>query len=86
MYRENLPQLITIVVAGGTGTIVVSMQGEFISIGIKPSDSQAKYNIDITDNGGFGICGGSNLVGITTMPCNGHGGYRGWSWKLQRIR
>lgn len=39
MYRENLPQLITIVVAGGTGTIVVSMQGEFISIGIKPSDS-----------------------------------------------
>lgn len=72
---DNLPQLINITVAGGSGSADVVLRGVFVAIGIIPPSATAKYNIDITDVDGFGICGEINLTGNVTLPCRsvGHG-------------
>lgn len=68
MASRDLPKLFTIVVAGGTGSLVVTgVGGDIQGIGILAPSGVATWSIEITDIDGFGIFGNAGNTGNITF-------------------
>lgn len=51
----GLPRIIDVMVTSGSGSTIVQLGGVCVGFGVKPPNSVAVYDCEITDVDGFGI-------------------------------
>jgi len=92
--RHSNPQKFTITVVGNTGSVTLDGSGELIRLSLQTS-VMGNYDLDITDDEGFGVFGKNNSTGNTTFlidsqPANsvtitlsnaGNGTFTGRLWR-----